>query len=523
MFPVHDAVLTFIFISAPRFSIRLLRRAIQRKEKLTGDEIRTLIIGAGDAGVNALMEIQRNKELNLFPVGFIDDDLHKKNLRIRHVPVFGGRDMIDKVVESHNVKRILIAMPKAPGTEIRKILEICKNTKAEILNLPGIYEIIHGKVTIQAFKKVEIEDLLRREAFKIDLANIYKLLKDRVVLVTGAGGSIGKEICRQVMNANPKKILLLGHGENSIFEIEQELKQDYSQSKDRIIPLIADIRDINRINDLIGFHRPNVIFHAAAHKHVPLMETNIVDAITNNVLGIKNVLDCAIKHNVESLVYISTDKAVYPPNIMGATKRIAELLVQHRSKNSKLKLVTVRFGNVLGSRGSVVHTFRKQIEQGGPVTITDPNIERYFMTIPEAVRLVLQSFKLGSGGEVFVLDMGERVKILDLAKDMIRLTGLEVNDIEIKFTGMRPGEKIIEELFIKDEIVQRTNHPKIFSAKAIYNNLDECSKEIDALIDCALLNMELKAKEKIFSIVNSNHEKFEEKELPISNIFSINS
>ena len=244
---------------------------------------------------------------------------------------------------------------------------------------------------------------------------------------------------------------------------------------------------------------------------------------TLKILGIKIVLDCAIKHNVESLVYISTDKAVYPPNIMGATKRIAELLVQHRSKNSKLKLVTVRFGNVLGSRGSVVHTFRKQIEQGCPVTITDPNIERYFMTIPEAVRLVLQSFKLGSGGEVFVLDMGERVKILDLAKDMIRLTGLEVNDIEIKFTGMRPGEKIIEELFIKDEIVQRTKHPKIFTAKAIYDNLDECAKEIDALIDCALLNMELKAREKIFSIVNSNHEKFEEKEVPYSDILSLHS
>jgi FlaA1/EpsC-like NDP-sugar epimerase len=517
-FPVFDATLTFIFVSLPRFSVRFLRRSIQRNEIQSEDRIPTLIIGAGDAGINVLMDIQRNKGLNLYPIGFIDDDLTKKNLRIRGLKVFGGRNMIEKVVKSYSVKRILIAMPSAPGSEIRQILEIAKNTKAEILNLPGLYEIIHGDVSIQTFKKVEIEDLLRREPFKIDLANIYKLLTNKVVLITGAGGSIGREICRQVMNAHPQKILLLGHGENSIFEIEQELKSDFNHFQDRIIPIIADMRDTQRIEDLFSFHKPQVIFHAAAHKHVPLMESNLVDAITNNVLGIKNILDSAIKYNVESLVYISTDKAVNPPNIMGATKRIAELLLQHRNLNSKLKLITVRFGNVLGSRGSVVHTFRKQIEQGGPVTITDPHIERYFMTIPEAVRLVLQAFSLGTGGEVFVLDMGERVKIVDLAKDMIRLSGFDVEDIGIKYTGLRPGEKLIEELFIKDEVVQRTAHTKIFKAKGIYKNMDDCVKEIDMLIDYACANREHDAKEKLFYIVKNHKDQFEEKELRFRDI-----
>ena len=520
-FSVFDATLTFIFISLPRFSIRLLGRTLQRQNSNNKNEIRTLIIGAGDAGVNALMDIQRNKQLNICVIGFIDDDLTKKNLRIRGIKVFGNRSMIEKIVNAYSVKRILIAIPSAPGNEIRQILEIAKKTKAEILNLPGIYEIIHGDVSIQKFKKVEIEDLLRREPIKIDFAKINNLLTNKIVLITGAGGSIGSEICRQVINTHPKILLLLGHGENSIFEIEQELKSEFSQFQNRIIPLIADIRDSQRIEDLFSTYKPNVIFHAAAHKHVPLMETNLVDAITNNVLGIKNILDSAIRNNVESLVHISTDKAVNPLNVMGATKRIAELLVQHRNINSKTELITVRFGNVLGSRGSVVNTFIKQIEHGGPVTITDPLIERYFMTIPEAVRLVLQAFSLGSGGEVFVLDMGERIKILDLATDIIRLSGFDVEDIGIKYTGLRPGEQIIEELFIKNEVIQRTAHSKIFKAKADYKNLDECIKEIDKLIYYAIANREHDAKEKLFSIVKNHKNQFEEKKLLIHDIHAL--
>ncbi len=501
-FPFLDAILTFAIISIPRFSIRLFERAEERKNHHSNNEINTLIIGAGAAGVNTLIEMQRKKELKLNPVGFIDDDPYKINLRIRGLTVLGNRDSIADVVKKYGVKKILLTMPSVNGQEIKKIINNAHKTGAEVLTLPGISQILDGKVLFQKFRKIEIDDLLRREPIIIDLEHINMLLVNKVILVTGAGGSIGREICRQVAHSNPSKLLLLGHGENSIFEIEQELISAFPHLHNSIIPLIADVRNSFRIEKLISAYKPNIIFHASAHKHVPLMESNIVEAITNNVLGIKNILDSGIKNGVESIVYISTDKAVDPPNIMGATKRVAELLVQERHQKSSTKLITVRFGNVLGSRGSVVHTFRKQIQEGGPVTVTDPDIERFFMTIPEAVQLVLQSFRLGNGGEVFVLDMGERIKILDLAKDMIRLSGFDDGEIDIKFTGLRGGEKMIEELFIKSEKIENTMHSKLFSARADYSNVNGCISKIDTLINLAIEHKEEEARTLLFQIAH---------------------
>ncbi len=501
-FPFFDAVITLIFISMPRFSVRLSERAEQRLNNHAKEEIRTLIIGAGDAGVSTLIELQRNRELNLNPIGFIDDDPSKKNLRIRGVSIFGNRDMIEKIVEDYRVKRILITMPSIHGGTIREILKIAQKTNAEIFTLPGLSEIIGGKVSVQKFRKIEIDDLLRREPIRTEIENIFKLLTGKVVLITGAGGSIGREICRQISQANPKMLLLLGHGENSVFEIEQELRSSFPHLQNSIVPLIADVRNTSRIDMLISSYKPDIIFHTAAHKHVPMMETNLVEAITNNVLGIKNILNAATNNDVESLVYISTDKAVDPPNIMGATKRLAELIVKGYYQTTKTRLITVRFGNVLGSRGSVVNTFQKQIMNGGPITVTDPEIERFFMTIPEAVQLVLQAFEMGKGGEIFVLDMGSRIKIVDLAKDMIRLSGNDENEIDIRFTGLRPGEKMIEELYTSSEKIKETSHNKISSATAEYSNISECMSKIDELIELAVNNKEDEARDLLFKIVN---------------------
>lgn len=501
-FPVIDTIITFIFISVPRFSIRLFQRVEQRLNQTNEGMLNTLIIGAGDAGINTLIELQKAPWLKLHPVGIIDDDPTKKSLRIRGVSVLGGREFLHESVEKYKVARILIAMPSVSGGEIRKIVELAKGTNVEIFTLPGLSEIIDGKVAVDKLRKIQIDDLLRREPIKTELDKIFKLLNGQIILVTGAGGSIGSEICRQIALANPSKLLLLGHGENSIFEIEQELRGKFKNLNNNIIPLIADMRDGARINYLINRYKPKIIFHAAAHKHVPLMETNLVEAITNNVLGIKNILDAATKNNVESLVYISTDKAVDPPNVMGATKRLAELIIKGYYKTSKTRLIAVRFGNVLGSRGSVVHTFKRQILDGGPITVTDPEIERFFMTIPEAVQLVLQAFEMGKGGEIFVLNMGSRIKIVDLAKDMIRLSGNDEYEIGIKFTGLRPGEKMIEELYTNSEIIEETLHNKISSATADYSNISDCMNQIDNLIKLAGDNKEEEARELLFKIVH---------------------
>lgn len=364
----------------------------------------------------------------------------------------------------YDVNEIVIAMPSVKNEEVRQIVEICQRTDCKLKILPGLYEIIKGDASVSKLRDVEIEDLLGRDPVKLDNTAVSAYIKDKVVLITGAGGSIGSEICRQVAKMQPKKMLLLGKGENSIYEIHQELLNSYPELKK--VPIIADVRDRERINGIMDYFKPQVVFHAAAHKHVPLMEYQPIEAVKNNVLGTKVVAEEASAHNVETFVMISTDKAVNPTSVMGCTKRVAEMFVQSMNAVSKTRFVAVRFGNVLGSRGSVIPLFKKQIAKGGPVTVTHPDMKRYFMTIPEASQLVLQAGAMAEGGEVFVLDMGEPVKICDLAKDLITLSGLtpDVN-IKIKYTGLRPGEKLFEELLSAEDGTEQTDHEKIFTAR----------------------------------------------------------
>jgi FlaA1/EpsC-like NDP-sugar epimerase len=406
-------------------------------------------------------------------IGFVDDDPHKRSARIAGVPVLGNRRAIPQLVMDDDVDLVIIAIPTAPGREVRDIVTYCEQVGVPTKIMPGLYEMLGGMVSVNQLRNVQIEDLLRREPVQTDTDAVRRLIVGKRVLVTGGGGSIGSEICRQILRFGPSDLIVLGHGENSIFEICAQLDQQLTapintqggapQTTPCIHPVIADIRFPDRTRAVFEEYRPAIVFHAAAHKHVPLMEVNPTEAISNNVLGTRNLLDAAAMMSVERFVMISTDKAVRPKSVMGASKRVAELLVHQTAWELGKPYVAVRFGNVLGSRGSVLQTFKQQIAVGGPVTITHPGMKRYFMTIPEAVQLVLQAAVLGKGGEVFMLDMGEPVKIVNLAQDLIELSGLEVGrDIEIVFTGKRPGEKLHEELFVPGESYRRTEHQKIF-------------------------------------------------------------
>jgi FlaA1/EpsC-like NDP-sugar epimerase len=396
----------------------------------------------------------------------------KLNHRIRGLLVIGNRTQIPNAVRAWKVRKAIIAMPSVPGRVIRDLVEICNRAEIETLTLPGINDVLNGNGSLgRRVRKIRIEDLLRRELIQTDIQQVHKLLQGKRILITGAGGSIGSELCRQILRCSPLEIVLLGHGENSVFQIQQELQQliliesqrdDAPRCQPRLIPFIADLRHPFRLACAFEQFRPEIIFHAAAHKHVPLMEDNISEAITNNVLGTKELLDLAVRYDVQRFVMISTDKAVNPTNVMGASKRVAEMLVLQAAQRTSQPFVVVRFGNVLGSRGSVIPTFQQQILSGGPVTVTHPEICRYFMTIPEAVQLTLQAVVISPGGEVVMLDMGEPVKIVDLARDLINLSGYEVDkDIEIRFTGLRPGEKLFEELFLPSEEYQSTRHEKL--------------------------------------------------------------
>ncbi|MDZ8238324.1 MAG: nucleoside-diphosphate sugar epimerase/dehydratase [Nostoc sp. ChiQUE01a] len=483
--PLIDGLLSCIFIGGLRFSIRIVERFSQRSVVFNPQE-RVLIVGAGNAGISLVQEMQRNPQLGFYPVAFIDDDPRKFRAYIRGIPVVGDRYQIPDVLKSLQIHKVIIAMPTVTGGVIREIVDICKATGTQTSTLPGIHEILNGRVRVDSIRDVRIEDLLRREPVQIDFEKVSKFLQGKTVLITGSGGSIGSELCRQIFKCNPAKMILMGHGENSVFNIQQELEQlvqvlddecKSSINTPEISTFIADIRFKFRLEHAFEILQPDVIFHAAAHKHVPLMELNPVEAITNNVMGTKNLLELALKYDVKHFVMISTDKAVNPTNVMGASKRVAEMLVLQAARESGKPYVTVRFGNVLGSRGSVVPTFKKQIAAGGPVTVTHPDIRRYFMTIPEAVQLVLQAAVLGRGGEVLMLNMGKPVKIVDLAKELIRLSGYEVNqDIEIVFTGLRPGEKLFEELFIPGEEYEPTEHEKLLvvknASRMIPENLD---------------------------------------------------
>jgi FlaA1/EpsC-like NDP-sugar epimerase len=487
--PYIDTLLTGVLLGFFRMTVRLAMRADGR---LNGKHCqRTLIIGAGQAGISLLADMQKSPELGYKPVGLIDDDPDKKGMRVRGVSVVGNRTQISEVVKNMAVRKIIIAIPSAPGDEIRKIIEQCKDTRVDIKTIPSLSEIIDGEVKAHSIRDININDLLRRNPIETNCENVAQYIKGKCVLVTGGGGSIGSELCRQIFDYQPQKLVLVGHGENSIFAIQQELlslAQSRNQ-KTEIIAKIADIRHMDRLCGIFSKYQPQIVFHAAAHKHVPLMEENPIEAITNNVQGTNNVLTCAEHNGVKKFIMISTDKAVNPTSVMGVTKRIAETLVIKRAVEKGLSYLCVRFGNVLGSNGSVVPTFSKQIANGGPVTVTHPDVKRFFMTIPEAVQLVLQAASIGQGGEVFVLNMGEPIKIVDLAKDLIRLSGYSEEEIGIKFTGLRPGEKLFEELFIKGEEYKKTTHEKIFIASNASAFVPETVKtvfnDIDALDDDA--------------------------------------
>jgi FlaA1/EpsC-like NDP-sugar epimerase len=464
--PPIALLVTFVCISGSRFALRLGAQRARRslKESAAAQPAQhVLIMGAGEAGTGILREIRANPQTGLIPVGFADDDPNKRGVLIHRVRVLGGREAIPAIVREHHVEQVIIAMPSASGKTIREIASICDASGVRARVIPGMYELLDATVRINQVRDVQIEDLLRREPVRTDTAQVEALIRGQRVLVTGAGGSIGSELCRQIARFDPAELALLGHGENSIFDIHNELGSKRAFENQGVLhPVIADIRFGERLQNLLARFRPELVFHAAAHKHVPFMESNVEDAVTNNVLGTKRLVDACISAGVSHFVLISTDKAVNPTSVMGATKRVAEMIVREAAHRSGRCFVAVRFGNVLGSRGSVVPYFQKQIAAGGPVTVTHPEMVRYFMTIPEAVQLVLQAAALGRGGELFVLDMGEPVRILDLARDLIRLSGLEPDrDIAIRFTGLRPGEKLSEDLFGKHETYSRTQHEKI--------------------------------------------------------------
>jgi len=457
---IIDWLLSLVLVGGLRFSMRALAEARYGNNGEHGAK-RVLVVGAGDAGALVVREMQKNPQMRLKPACFLDDDQGKQNQQIHGVPVAGRLGDLAKIVSQKRIEEVIIAIPSAPGAVIRQVADVCRRHGVPFRTMPGIYELIGGKVSVERLREVEITDLLRRDPARINDELVGASLGGRRVMVTGAGGSIGRELCRQVARWGPSSIILLGHGENSIFEIFIELKENFPSLA--IFPVIADIRDSDRLNVVFEEHRPQVVFHTAAHKHVPLMEVNIDEAITNNVQGTRNIVEVSINSAVERFVLISTDKAIRPTSIYGATKRLAELIVLDAAHRTGQAFSVVRFGNVLGSRGSVIPIFKRQIEHGGPITITHPDMERYFMTIPEAVYLVLQAFAMGQGGDVFVLNMGEQVRILDLAEDLIRLSGLEPNkDVEIVFTGIRPGEKLSEELWDKWAQYVQTPHPDIY-------------------------------------------------------------
>ena len=458
--PAIDWLLSLLSVGGFRFALRLLAESQNGHEEKNQRAKRVLIIGAGSAGILVVRELQRNPQVGLTPVCFLDDDASKIKNQIHGIPVDGPLGELSRVVRIHRVDEVIIAIPSAPGRVVRRVTDACRRINIPFRTMPGLYELLGGKINVSRLREVDITDLLRRQPVKIDNDLIGLSLTGKRVLITGAGGSIGLELCRQVARWGPSALSLLGHGENSIFEALLELQASFPSLP--MYPVIADIRDANRLFSVFEKHRPEVVFHAAAHKHVTLMEVNVEEAITNNVLGTRNILEVAINFDIERLVMISSDKAVRPTSVMGATKRIAEMLVIDAAHRTGRAFSVVRFGNVLGSRGSIVPIFKRQIAQGGPITITHPEMKRFFMTIPEAVHLVLQAAAMGSGGEMFILNMGEQVKILDLAEDLIRLSGLEPGkDVEVTFTGIRPGEKLREELWDERSNLKTTNHPEI--------------------------------------------------------------
>jgi FlaA1/EpsC-like NDP-sugar epimerase len=479
--------LTFLAVTGVRVTRRMLGESVESGRRAASNKqatptIPTILIGAGQAGLMVAREIAARPDLGLRVVGFVDDDPRKVGTVMQGVRVLGETVKLPEICTKYKAQQGLITMANVPGNTIRRIRRLCEEAGIPTKIIPGVYEMIGGQVNLSRIRDINIEDLLRREPVELDLAGIASDIQNKVVLTTGAGGSIGSELCRQICRFLPAAIVLVERSENALFNIHRDLLAAHPNL--RIIPCIADITDVPRMDELFATYQPTLVFHAAAHKHVPMMEWNPVEAVKNNVLGTKVVADLASSHKVEAFVMISTDKAVNPTSVMGATKRAAELYVQALSQLSTTRFVTVRFGNVLGSAGSVIPIFREQIAEGGPVTVTHPEMRRYFMTIPEACQLVLQAGALGRGGEIFILDMGEPVKIVDLARELIALSGLEEGeDVDIVFSGMRPGEKLFEELSTDAEHADRTRHPKIFVGRIEAGVWADLTVQIAALKD----------------------------------------
>ncbi len=491
--PLSIFIITFfietLFMGGTRFLYRVLRRIKQRAFSYTEPENRLMIIGGGEAGSIIVKELEQSPFSDSKAIAIIDDDENKKNMKLHGVPVVGNRYDIVRVAKEMNIDEIIIAIPSAPKKEINAIYSECSKTDCKVRILPSISHIINGNVSMKKVRDVELEDLLGREPVKLELNKIALYLKNKVVLVTGGGGSIGSELCRQIAAFLPKQLILLDFYENNAYDIQNELKFKYPDLN--LTAVIANIREEQRIDNIFRQYRPDVVFHAAAHKHVPLMEENPIEAIKNNVFGTINVVKSADKYKTSKFILISTDKAVNPTNVMGATKRIAKMIIQATNRHSKTKFAAVRFGNVLGSNGSVIPLFKKQIVNGGPVTVTHPEVTRYFMTIPEAVQLVIQAGSMVIGGEVFVLDMGQPVKIYDLARNLIKLSGYKPDeDMEIVFTGLRPGEKLYEELLLEEEGLSTTRHNKIFVAKPIFTDLAMLKRELAILSELLLQDAE---------------------------------
>lgn len=492
--------LLYIFISAIRFSYRIAR-ALRDYERVRLGYTNTMIIGAGEAGRLLITEIYNNKENFKNKICcIIDDDKNKIGGYIKNIPIVGNRTKIKEFVNKYNIEEIIIAMPSITREKLNLILDECQKTKCEIKTLPSLSELV-GKPTMKKIRPISYEDFLGRKEIVVDLKTISSSLENKRILVTGGGGSIGSELCRQIAKCKPSELIIFDIYENNAYDIEQELIRNYPELNLKTI--IGSVRDYDRLENVFKLYKPEYVFHAAAHKHVPLMEKSPNEAIKNNCLGTLNVVKLSDIYKVKKFVLISTDKAVRPTNVMGATKRICEMIIQTYNKKSKTDFVAVRFGNVLGSNGSVIPLFLKQIENGGPVTVTHKDITRFFMTIPEAVSLILQAFIYAKGGEIFVLDMGEPVKIYDLAKKIIRFKGLEPGiDIKIKITGLRPGEKLYEELLMDEEGLQETPNKLIHIGKPIEMNDKLFLKELDNLISCAYKN-DKDIKEKLAKVVDT--------------------
>ncbi|MCX5668686.1 MAG: nucleoside-diphosphate sugar epimerase/dehydratase [Candidatus Omnitrophica bacterium] len=482
---ILDGILCFCMMSGIRFFNRIFREAFRPAPK--SSQKRAIIVGAGEAGVMVLRESRSNPKASIELVGFIDDDPHKNGLRIQGVMILGSCNDIPAVVNKYGVDEVIIAIPSAKGEVIRRIISHCQIPSVKIRIVPGLQKILNGDLEVKP-RDIKPEDLLGRETVNINKEEVQGYLFDKIVLITGAGGSIGSALCRQILNFSPKEVLLFDHNENGVYFLGIEFLTKYPQIKFKTI--IGDIRDIGLLKNVFSLYKPQVVFHAAAHKHVPLMEENPVVAVKNNIIGSRNLIYAADHYKVERFIFISSDKAVNPTSVMGITKRIAEMILQTKAKMSKTKFMAVRFGNVLGSDGSVVPLFKKQIEEGGPVTVTHPEVKRYFMSVNEASQLVLQAGSMAKAGEIFILDMGEQIKILDLAKELISLYGLKSEeDIKIKFIGLRPGEKLFEETLLNSEKDKATKADKIYIAQSDY-------------FDPRILRRKIKELEKLVNVMN---------------------